>query len=164
MKLQKFIDILNQKKKIAGDFFEKHGTNIFTTDKLLSALLAEKWSEHKYFKLSSLGEIIRFDLGRKCEKKKFYFDNMLPMYCYFADYINCGCTFFSSKLIPFEEWEDLAKEQVDNLKILVEKKQLKSYRRTKIFREFGEKCSKRTDLFEKKGYLNEHDFIFPSGI
>ena len=51
-------------------------------------------------------------------KGETHFDNILPVYRYFADYMNCGCAFFGNKRIPWEEWKDLAKEQVDILKIL----------------------------------------------
>ncbi len=75
-----------------------------------------------------------------------------------------GCSFFGSTRVPFEEWEDLAKEQMDILKILIEKNQLKSFKRTKLYREFGKKYRERLDYFRKKGYIHPCYFEAPSGL
>ena len=164
MKLQKFVDILDQDGIVASDFFEKEGIDVFKTDELLLMLLKESMESKTWYKLTTLGWIIALEKGRKCCKEKTYFDDILPVYSAFNEYIRGGCHFFGNKLIPWEEWEDLAKEQVDILKILIEKNQLKSFRRTKMFHEFADKCSKRADLFVKKGYLNDCDFDVPSGL
>ena len=164
MKLQKFIDILDQYGRVAMEFLKKNRKDIFTNDHLLLALMAEKWSKKKHLKLVRLGWIITMDIGSEHFGGKRYFD-ILPVYKYFADYMNCGCAFFGNKRIPWEEWKDLAKEQVDILKILVEKNQLKSFRRTKIYREFRKKYGDRIDLLKQKGYLSDVDFMsYPSGL
>ena len=167
--VKEFIDILDQKGIVASEFFQYNGRDIFTNAKLLLALLEEKWSKQKRLKLVRLGWIIDMKIRKKYSGNrsdgKQNFDSILPIYRYFADYMNWGCSFFGNRRIPFEEWEDLAKEQVDNLKILVEKNQLKNYRRTKIELAFGEKYRKRLAFFEKVGYLNELDFMdAPSGL
>ena len=163
MNLHKFIDILDQ-DVIASKFFKKNGKDIFKNDKFLLILLKNKWNEKQWYKLRTLGWIIDLDRGRKVGKEKTYFDDILPVYCYFADYIRCCCAFFGDKRIPWEEWEDLAREQTDILKILVQKNQLKSFRRTKIYRQFGKKYGDRIDEFERKGYLSDIDFTVPSGV
>ncbi len=45
MNVQKFVDILDESDITAIEFFEQHGKYIFTDDKLLLALMKEKWSE-----------------------------------------------------------------------------------------------------------------------
>ena len=164
MKLQKFIDILDEYGRVAIEFFKKNGKDIFTNDHLLLALMAEKWSRKKRLKLVRLGWIIDMEIDKQYCKEKTHFDNILLLYHYFADYISGGCAFFGSKRIPWEEWKDLAKEQDDILKTLVEKNQLKNFRRTKIFHKFADKCNERADLFMEKGHLQECDFDVPSGL
>ena len=168
MKLQKFVKILNHKPtmeelKIAGEFFKKYGKNIFSNNYILLALLEEKWSKQKRSKLLSLSWIIEMEIRREYRKEKTYFKNMLPLYRYFEDYMSEGCAFFGNWRVPFEEWEDLAKEQTDILKILIERNQLKSFRRTKIFFDFLKKCDKRTELLIEKKYLNEEELADPMG-
>ena len=164
MKLQQFINVLDKSDEIAHTFFKKHGKNIFSNNYILFSLLKEKWNQKTLLKLFRLEEIIDFDLRREYNKEKTYFKNMLPLYRYFEHYMGHGCAFFGNRRLPFEEWEDLAKEQTDILKILIERNQLKSFKRTKIFHQFNAKCSQRVDLFEKKGYLHESDFDVPSGL
>ena len=165
MKLRQFIDILDQYGRIAVIFFKNNGKSIFTKECLLLALMEEEWSREKTLKLFRLGWIIDMEMSAQRRKKKIHFNDILPVYCYFADYMNCGVAFFGDKRIPWEEWEDLAKEQVDILKILVEKNQLKSFRRTKIYREFRKKYKNRIDLLKQKGYLSDVDFMcYPSGL
>ena len=165
MKLQKFISILDQSDIVAIEFFRKNGKDVFTNNHLLFALMEEEWSRKKNLKLFGLGWIIDMETDAQHRKGEIHFDNILPVYRYFADYMNCGCAFFGNKRIPWEEWKDLAKEQVDILKILVEKNQLKSFRRTKIYREFRKKYGDRIDLLKQKGYLSDVDFMcYPSGL
>ena len=152
MNTQKFINILDQKGIIASDFFEQHGRDIFINDKLLLALIKEEWGRKKWLKFIRVGWIIGMEIRREYGKEKTCFDNMLPIYRYFSDYMDCCCSFFGNKQVPFEEWEDLAKEQVDILKTLVEKNQLKSFRRTKLYLNFCDKYDKREEELVKKGY------------
>ena len=98
MKLQKFVKILNHKPtmeelKIAGEFFKKYGKNIFSNNYILLALLEEKWSKQKRFKLLSLSWVIEMEIRRECNKEKTYFKNMLPLYRYFEHYMGHGCDF-----------------------------------------------------------------------
>ena len=163
MKLWKFIEILDEPDKIPLKFFRKHGKNVFIDNKLLLALMQEKWSKQTHCKLICLDWIITMDIGASHFGEKRCFE-ILPIYKDFSDYMSGGCSFFGNKRIPWEEWEDLAKEQVDILKILIEKNQLKSFRRTKLYREFRKKYGDRIDKFKEKGYLSDLDFNAPSGL
>ncbi len=163
MNVQKFVDILDESDITAVEFFKQHGKYIFTDDRLLLALMKEKWSEKKYRKCLTLAWIVGLGLGSGRFEEKKYFD-ILSVYRYFYRYMFSGCKFFGGIRIPFEEWEDLAKEQVDNLKILIEKNQLKSFKRTKLDREFGKKYLERLDYFRKKGYIHPCYFEGPSGL
>ena len=165
MKLQEFVDILDQDGIVASDFVKKKGKDIFKTDEFLLILLKKKMELKTWYKLTTLGWIIALEKRRIFCKEKTYFNNMLPVYSNFSEYMRGGCHFFGNKRIPWEEWKDLAKEQVDILKILVEKNQLKSFRRTKIYRGFRKKYSDRIDLLKQKGYLSDVDFMsYPSGL
>ena len=166
MKLQQFIDILDKSDETVNAFFKKHRKNILQSERFLLELLKLKWNKKKRLKLVQLAWMIKCDLRTRYFKdgEETYFNSIPPLYRYFEHYMGHGCDFFANRRLPFEEWEDLAKEQTDILKILIEKNQLKSFKRTKIFRQFNAKCSQRVDLFEKKGYLQEHDFDVPSGL
>ncbi len=163
MNVQKFVDILDESDITAVEFFEQHGKYIFTDDRLLLAFMKEKWSEKKYLKCLTLAWIVGLGLSYGRFEDKKYFD-ILSVYRYFYRYMFGGCKFFGDTLVPFEEWEDLAKEQMDNLKILIEKNQLKSFKRTKLDREFGKKYRERLDYFRKKGYIDPCYFDAPSGL
>ncbi len=156
------IDILDQSSDTVIKFFKQNDRHIFTNDKVLLSLLNLKWSRKKREKLICLAWIIVSRLGDQDYKKKYC--DFLSIYKYFQEYIYSCCHFFGNKRIPWEEWEDLAKEQDEVLKILVAKGQLKSFRRTKNYQEFLKKYRKRLVLFEEKGYLHECDFDVPSGI
>ncbi len=152
MKIQKFIDILDEYGRVAIEFFKKTGKDIFTNDHLLLALMEEKWSRKKILKLFRLGWIIDMEIDTQCRKEKTHFDNILPIYRYFADYMNCGCAFFGDKRIPWEEWEDLAKEQVDLLQTLVEENKLEKFEDDKRYHAFCDKYEQREEELVKKGY------------
>ena len=164
MKLQQFIDILDKSDETAHTFFKKYGKSVFINNYVLLSLLKKKWSKKNFIKLFTLRGIIEMEIRREYSKEKTYFKNILPLYRYFEDYMSYGCVFFCNWRIPFEEWEDLAKEQTDILKILVEKNQLKSFKRTNLNKEFGKKYRKRLDYFLKKGYITDYDLGAPSGL
>ena len=154
MKLQQLVDIWDKYDNSELDFFQKKGKNVLQSEQLLLKLLELKWSKQKRLKLVTLAWMIRCDIRARHFgfEEEIHFSNILPIYRYFEDYMSCCCAFFGNKQVPFEEWEDLAKEQVDILKMLVEKNQLKSFRRTKIYLEFCDKYEKREEELVKKGY------------
>ncbi len=147
MKLEKFIDILDKSNDRITNYFRRYGKDIFTNDRLLSALLEEKWSKKKWHKLIALKWIIRFN--DEIYKKPI---DIISIYDYFYNYMNCGCCFFGNKHVPFKEWEGLAKEEVDILKILVQENKLRNFEKDKRYQVFYEKYDKREEELVKKGY------------
>ncbi len=152
MKLQKFVNILDQDCIVASDFFEKHGRYIFENDKLLLALIKEKWSRKKFLKLFALGWIVAIDVGSPHSGEKRHFINILPVYVYLREYISSCCAFFGNKRIPWEEWEDLAKEQVELLEILIKENKLEQFADDKRYHDFCDKYDQREEDLVKKGY------------
>ena len=150
MKLQEFINILDQSGIPASDFFKKNGKEIFKTQNLLTALLNLKWSEKLYNKLGILSWIIRIDLGRPHYGGKRYF-HLIPIYKHFAIYIN-SLSNYGDDAIPFKEWESLAKEEIELLKILVKENKLKDFEKDPRFNKIAKKRSKLTKALIKKGY------------
>ena len=151
MKLWKFIEILDEPDKIPLKFFRKHGKNVFIDNKLLLALMQEKWSKQTHCKLICLDWIITMDIGASHFGEKRCFE-ILPIYKNFSDYMSGGCSFFGDKRIPWEEWEDLAKEQVDLLKILVKENKLEQFKDDKRYHDFCDKYQQREEELVKKGY------------
>ena len=156
MKLWKFIEILDEPDKIPLKFFRKHGKNVFIDNKLLLALMQEKWSKQTHCKLICLDWIITMDIGASHFGEKRCFE-ILPIYKNFSDYMSGGCSFFGDKRIPWEEWEDLAKEQVDLLKILVKENKLEQFKDDKRYHDFCDKYQKREKELVKKGYYQLWD-------
>ena len=150
MKLQQFIDILDQESESASTFFKKNGQEIFKTTKLLTALLNLKWSEEKYDKLATISWVIQIDLVRPQYGGKRYFD-FLPIYEHFSSYMY-NLANYGNNGIPFKEWESLAKEEIALLKILVKEKKLKDFEKDPRFNKLENKRSKLTKALIKKGY------------
>ena len=159
MKLQKFVDILDQESESASTFFKKNGREIFKNEKLLTNLLNLKWSRKLYRKLSVLSWIIRIDLGRPYDGEKRYFDT-IPIYKHFAIYIN-NLSNYGNSAIPFEEWDKMAKEEIELLKTLIKENKLKDFEKDPRFDKVGKKRNKLTKALIKKGYKHlENPFGF----
>ena len=133
MKLQKFIDVLDNKDdKIAVRFFKRNGKDIFASTDLLMALISQKWSKKKWYRLYLLSWVLMYDMRCSNFSTKKIYNDILPVYRYFADYMCDACVLFKGKGIPFKEWKDLAKEETEMLNIFIQKNQLKEFRKTTI--------------------------------
>ena len=152
MKLQEFIDILDQLPIPALDFFKKNGKDIFKNNKLLLALMNLKWSKKKYDKLGILCWIIALDIGAPEYGGKNCFNGMLPIYGHFADCYDVTMTIGGSGGIPFEEYEDLAKEKTELLKTLVIENKLDKHENDPRVLAWAKKRAKRRKELIKKGY------------
>jgi len=59
---------------------------------------------------------------------------------------------FQIHKIPWEEWADLAKEEIDVLKILFEKNELKNFKNNTRYKSFAKRYDQRLNMLIKIGY------------
>ena len=119
--------------------------------------MQEKWSKKKRRKLVTLSWVIFFidEICAPCNKKRSF--EILPIYKYFQQYMYGGCAFFGDKRIPWEEWKDLAKEQVDLLQTLVEENKLEKFEDDKRYHDFCDKYDLLEEKLFNKGYYQLRD-------
>ena len=160
MNLQHFIDILYSRRDYeeSRDYYRKNGKNIFQNSELLETLLDLKWSEKKNIMLIRLAGIIASERGRRhYSEYKTYFDNMLPIYEHFQEYMYNDCSFQG---VPFKEWEEMQKEYVDLLQVLIQEGKLGKHKKDPRLKDIYEKNFKvREKLLKKYPHL-ENPFGF----
>ncbi len=160
---KKFQDILSGGDLKAADFFDKNAKNLLKDDRFLRFLLKGRWSEKKYDRLSVLAWIIVTELnGWRAWGEEKHFD--VASVCEdFCDYMQSDCFYMGARGVPFEKWDDIAREKIENLKVFVENKQLKHHRRTKLWKGYCDKYIKRRKEFERTipGY---DEYGYPSGL
>ena len=78
-----------------------------------------------------------------------YFDNMLPIYRHFQEYMY-EVAYFGNKCIPFHEWEDLAKENVELLQNLIKEGKFGKHKKDKRYLDLGRKYLDRNEKLVKK--------------
>ena len=134
---QKFIDFLdemnkNKNKTIA--FYMKNKKDILSQVDLLCAVVNLKWSEKTEIKLNILEYIISSELWRRFDGEKKHFD-ILPIYRDFKHYQNKGFSFGDrfEYYTPFSQLEDILREKLDLLKVLIQENKLKNYKKDSRF-------------------------------
>ena len=148
MNLQKFINILySGDYKEAKDYYRKNGKNIFQSSELLIALLDLEWSEKKNIMLIRLAGIISGELMVRLYDKKKYFNNILPIYKHFQEYMYNDCSFIG---VPFEEWEELQKEYIDLLKVFIQEGKLGKHQKDPRLQDIYDKNFKHREKLLKK--------------
>ena len=164
--LQKFIDILDQEEKLNLSFFDQYGRGILKDVRLLLALINEKWDHQKkkYLRLASLSRII-FCAIRATYSGDRKTSGILPIYECFQKYMYAGCSFLGNRSIPFKDWEDLAKEEDDLLKVLIKDHKLDQFRGDpRYIYWLQDRFSDRIDELIKKGYTDLQVMEVPSGL
>ncbi len=157
MNLQKFIDILDNKDSYTiSRFFRKHGRDIFTNTDLLLALVNQKWSKKKWDRLGLVSWIVGANWSDR-NKKDSPYSKILPIYGYLQEYMYDCCSGFGDKGVPWKEWKDLAKEQVDILTVLVKENKLKKFWKDKRHQAFGNRFDQRVEDLFNKGYYQLRD-------
>ena len=153
MNLKKFIDILysDDAEKI-DDFYTKNGTDIFQNPRLLTALLDLKWSEKKSLMLKGLAGVIVGEVLTRIYEKKRYFNNILPVYIHFSEYMDRD---YSFRGVPFEDSENMQRGYIDLLKTLVEEGKLKDFEKDPRYQNFHKSTFKeREELVKKYPHLD----------
>ena len=165
--LQKFINILDQEEELNSSFFEQYGKYILKkVDLLIAVVMNQEWSEIKLDKLLCLSSIILSTI-RSTYSGERETSGILPIYRYFQRYMftRSGCNFFGERRVPFKEWEDLAKEQDDLLKVLIKDHKLDQFRgEPRYIYWLQDRFSDRIDELIKKGYTDLQVMEVPSGL
>ena len=156
---QKFIDVLNESNSDTTiAFYTKNKKDILSQVDLLCAVVNLKWSEKTHLKLWRLSWIIFSELqGRSFGEKKNF--DILPIYENFQEYMY-EVKYFGNKRIPFHEWEDLAKENADLLKALIQEGKFGKHKDDKRYLDLGGKYHNRNEELIKKGYTQ---LLYPEG-
>ena len=131
---------------------DKDCLNRFRNGEIISQLLEKKWSKKKYKAFIILSGHIHDQ-----QQQRYYAINdttyfEIPViYACFEQYM--GTSFiFQLNQIPWEEWADLAKEEIDVLKILFEKNELKNFENNKHYQSFIKRYNHRHRMLTKTGY------------
>ena len=150
--LKRFIDVLDQHRK-RYRFFDQYGEDIFKeVDLLLAVVMNESWSEKKRRKLLGLARLIFCAIGANYfVERKIY--GILPIYECFQKYVHDGCHFFGNRRIPFKEWKDLAKEEDDLLKVLIQENKLDQFEEDPRYIYFSRKILQHKEYLMKNGYF-----------
>lgn len=152
--LKEIVDVLKLPSDEASYFFSLQERDFlirFKNGEIISKLLEEKWSKKKYV------ICVRFAFNILCQlgERSFGYEASLevpPVYEHFQKYMY-NCTLLENKpVVPFKEWEDLAKEKIDVLKILFEQNKLRHFKRCKIHDSFSAKYFQRIQDLLEKGY------------
>ena len=172
LKYKRAIDKNKEINKIINIFKRDYGTKAFRKyvlvhgkgtlmrykkGEIISSILEEKWSEQKYDICFGLADVVSDELsGRHYEEGTHFY--VPKIYNDFREYMYTG-NLFANFQIPWKEWEDLAKEKIDLLKIffgdgiLGDEKKQKKY---PAFKKYCKKFNNRQYELEDKGY----EFIF----
>ena len=148
----------------SSEAFEKyvlvHGKGTlmrYKKGEIISSILEEKWSRQKYSTCKRLAAAIFHELGGRHYEEGTHF-YVPKIYNDFREYMYTG-NLFANFQIPWKEWEDLAKEKIDLLKIFFEDGILGDEKKQKKYPAFKKYCKKfnnRQYELEDKGY----EFIF----
>ena len=159
--LQKFVDILGPHRK-DDRFYEQYGKDVFKEiDLLLAVIMNKRWNRKK---LVSLASIIFHEMSSTYSGDRKT-SGILPIYECFQKYMYAGCSFLGNRSIPFKEWEDLAKEEDDLLKVLIKDHKLDQFRGDpRYIYWLQDRFSDRINELIKKGYTDLQVVEIPSGL
>lgn len=107
--------------------------------------------------LTRLNGIINSEITNRNFFHKTHFSNILPIYIDFSKYMCNDCSFVG---VPFEEWEELQKEYLDLLQVLIQEGKFGKHKKDPRLKDIYEKNFKvREKLLKKYPHL-ENPFGF----
>ena len=169
LKYKRAIDKNKEIKKIINIFKRDYGTKAFRkyvlvhgkgtlmhykNGEIISSILEKKWSEEKYVICIRLAATIFHELGGRHYEEGTHF-YVPKIYKEFQEFMYEDSV-FGSHQVPWEEWEDIAKDKLDMLKVFMDDNvfgEYKKYKNYKCFRDYCKKFDKRCDDLEDKGYI-----------
>jgi len=109
-------------------------------------------SEEKFSIMKSLSALVMIQLRRRHNNEPTDFDPT-PLQEAFRNYFY-EHTMFSDKIIPFEEWSDIAEEVMLILQSLLNEKKMTQYLFDSHYEAMGDKFNQRLHELADKGYTN----------